>query len=267
VLGTSPAPSPDFWVCSIRSISSNGAVIAFALVRPYVDERQEHADMRILVITLVLVDFGCSEVKAPPLQIDAPTAVTLDCTTYCNELERNCTGLNAQYPDIEHCIATCASVAPGALSDTFGNTLGCRIYHAGAPAKATPTIHCIHGGPAGAQTDAAAGQCGDACTSFCSLNLAICTGGLAQYADMATCLVACSTGNPTATPPIPPFNKTSKYIVDTTKTPTAIPTGNSLACRLYHTTNAALDAAHAMAHCGHTAQVPAAGTPCSAPIP
>lgn len=200
--------------------------------------------------------------------IDAPPVVALDCTTYCNEIETNCTGLNAQYPTMAQCTATCAKfTTPGALTDTVGNTLGCRIYHAGDPSARTPTIHCIHAGPAGAQTNAAAGQCGDACTNFCSLNLATCTGALAQYADMATCLTACNIGSPTAIPPIPPFNKSSQYIVDTTKTPTAIPTGNSLACRIYHTTNAALDAAHAIAHCSHTAQVPAAGTPCSTPVP
>lgn len=200
-------------------------------------------------------------------RIDAPLAVTLDCTTYCNEIETNCTGLNAQYPTLAQCTATCAKFTPGALTDTAGDTLGCRIYHAGAPSARTPTIHCVHAGPAGTQTNAAAGQCGDACTSFCSLNLATCTGALAQYADVATCLTACNTGDATATPPIPPFDKASTYIVDTTKTPTVTPIGNSLACRIYHTTNAALDAAHAMAHCGHTAQVPAAGTPCSMPIP
>ncbi len=190
--------------------------------------------------------------------IDAPP-VTLDCTTYCREIETNCTGLNAQYPTMAQCMATCAKfTTPGALTDMAGNTLGCRIYHAGDPSRLTPTIHCIHAGPAGAQTNAAAGQCGDACTDFCSLNLATCTGALAQYADMATCLTACN-----GTGPGTGFNKMNPYIIDGTKTPAVPPTGDSLACRLYHTTNAALDAAAAALHCPHTAAAPAAGSPCT----
>ena len=192
-------------------------------------------------------------------RIDAPLAVTLDCTTYCNEIQTNCTGLNAQYPTMAQCTATCAKfTTPGALTDTAGNTLGCRIYHAGAPSQRTPTVHCIHAGPAGAQTNVAAGQCGDACTSFCALNLATCTGALAQYADKVTCLAACN-----GTGPGTGFNKTNLYIINGAKTPAVPPAGDSLACRLYHTTNAALDAAAATTHCPHTAAVPAAGGPCT----
>ena len=44
----------------------------------------------------VLALAACGE--GPGNQIDAPLAVTLDCTTYCNEIQTNCTGLNAQFP-------------------------------------------------------------------------------------------------------------------------------------------------------------------------
>jgi hypothetical protein len=190
--------------------------------------------------------------------IDAPDAM-VDCPTYCNEIQANCTGLNAQYPTMAQCTATCAKFPTlGALTDMTGDTLGCRIYHAGAPSKATPKVHCIHGGPAGAQTNAAAGQCGDACTSFCSLNLATCTGTLAQYASVTTCLTACN-----GTGPGTGFNKANLYLIDGTKTPTVPPKGDSLACRLYHTTNAAIDAAAATMHCPHTGAVPAPGSPCT----
>jgi hypothetical protein len=206
-----------------------------------------------------LVSVACGE-PTGNTPIDAPPVVTLDCTTYCNEIKTNCTGLNAQYPTMAQCAATCANFTPGTLADMVGNTLGCRIYHAGLPSQGTPTIHCIHAGPAGAQTNAAAGQCGDACTDFCSLNLATCTGDLAQYADMTVCLAACIGMEPGTG-----FNKTNLYIIDGTKTPPVPPAGDSLACRLYHTTSAALDAAAATMHCPHTAAVPVAGSPCTGP--
>ena len=204
---------------------------------------------------LVLAACGSAPGNPP---IDAPPVVTLDCPTYCNEIETNCMGLNAQYPTMAQCMATCAKLTtPGTLADTSGNTLGCRIYHAGEPSRLTPIIHCIHAGPAGAQTNAA-GQCGDACTDFCSLNLATCTNTLAQYADMDTCLTACNgTGTGTG------FNKANPYLIDGTKTPPVPPAGDSLACRLYHTTNAALDAAAATTHCPYTAAVPTAGSFCT----
>jgi hypothetical protein len=191
---------------------------------------------------------------APPVAVDAaPPVVALDCPTYCAQSAANCTGLNAQYPTNDQCLATCGKWAvDGKVTDTTGNTLGCRIYHSGAPAKMTPATHCVHSGPAGNQVNAAGSVCGEACESFCKLNLATCTGALAQYTDMATCVTACGG-----------FEKTSLYLVDSSKTPVATPRGDSLACRIYHTTNAALSAGAATTHCPHTPAVPVAGTPCT----
>jgi hypothetical protein len=209
--------------------------------------RWEHADMRILIIMLVLVEVGCS--KAPPLQLDAPLTLTLDCPSYCNLIQTNCTGANAQYPDLGHCLGSCASFAPGALGDMSGNTLGCRIYHAGVPSMTTPATHCVHAGPGGVQTNAAAPQCGDACTSFCNLERKICGSSDAplanitpQYQNATACMTACAR-----------FDKTHLYSV------TPASAGDSLACRLYHATNAASfavltppDTAQVNTHCGHT---------------
>jgi hypothetical protein len=186
---------------------------------------------------------------------DAPAEVPLTCATYCNELSTNCTGANAQYPSTAQCTATCGKMSlTGKVTDTTGNTLGCRIYHAGAPSAMTPATHCVHAGPGGAQVGAAA-QCGDTCTSFCTLNLATCTGALAQYTDMTTCMTACAGF----------ANNTALYTVDASVTPPKTPKGDSLACRLYHTTNAAIDAASATTHCPHSAATPASGTPCFGP--
>lgn len=223
--------------------------------------------MRTLFITLALVGFvGCGDdgktttpidapVVTPP--IDAAPVVALDCPTYCGEILANCTGATAQYPDMAHCTAACAAFPVGTskVTDTSGNTLGCRIYHAGAPAKATPATHCPHAGPAGDVTTAAgAGTCGDPCTSFCNLEVKACgttaapiTGITPVYADTAACMTACNG-----------FDKTHLY--GTTSA------GDSLACRLYHATNAAISATNATTHCPHTQATPTG--PCAgAPTP
>jgi hypothetical protein len=107
----------------------------------------------------------------------APAA--LDCSTCCTEIQANCTGANAQYPDMAHCTATCVSFAVGTstVTDTAGNTLGCRIYHGGAPSHTAAAIHCVHAGPGGDLITAATPAfCsgGDVCASFCVLKIKAC---------------------------------------------------------------------------------------------
>lgn len=205
---------------------------------------------RNLLLLLVLV--GCSDSNNNTTP-DAAT-VALDCPSYCTEIQANCTMGNAQYPDASHCMAACASfLMTGALADTAGNTLGCRIYHAGAPAKMDPVTHCPHAGPGGDLTSvtSGAGTCGDACTSFCALEIKACGMGAtapAQYADMPSCITACKGFT----------NTTHKYIYSSTTSSA----GDSLACRLAHATNAAISG-NAATHCPHTGPTPmGTGNPC-----
>jgi hypothetical protein len=229
--------------------------------------------MRTLFITLALVGFGCGDdggttpidapVVVPP--IDAPPVVANDCPTYCSTIAANCTGLNAQYggtsaADVTaHCMSTCAAEFKtlGAVTDTTGATLGCHIYHAGTPSKTTPTTHCVHAGPAGGQvTDP--GTCGDQCTNFCALEIGACglmgASATGQYTDMAACVTACAGFDKTAA---------AKYVVNGGVSPTANPGGNSLACRLYHATNAAITG-NTVVHCPHTQATPTG--PCAGTI-
>jgi hypothetical protein len=84
-------------------------------------------------------------------------------------------------------MTSCSSYPVGDVADTSGNTLGCRTYHAGAPAMTAPDMHCRHAGPGGN------GACGDDCLGFCTLVLGSCTGEYAQFGgDMNTCMTACS---------------------------------------------------------------------------
>jgi hypothetical protein len=197
--------------------------------------------------------------------IDAPPRVPLaqDCNTYCTHIATACpAGANQQYnPTLMNCMQTCAKFPVGTATDAAGNTRGCRIWHVqnielGQPAD----THCPHAGPGGAVLSAAApGVCGDACTSFCKLEVTICgtkdapnpnvtpggnCGGAAPtdclYQNEADCVTKCNL-----------FTKTPLYSATTTS-------GNTLACRLYHITNAAVSDAAAVTHCQHTAPTPVA---------
>jgi hypothetical protein len=228
--------------------------------------------MRTLLLSLPLLLIGCGSsnnttVDAPPPIDAAPDAATLalDCPTYCANIKANCTGLNTQYFDDTHCMATCAKFPLGASTDTSGNTLGCRIYHANnAKVTSMPDVHCPHAGPGGAAISNAAtppAVCGDACTNFCTLEIAACglSGAAAtgQYASMTACMTACGGMNTG-------FDKTHLYNYDPSKTPVAAPTGDSLACRLYHVTNAIQGTTQATTHCPHTGPDPLpTGNPCN----
>src|SRR5439155_3686266 len=124
------------------------------------------------------------------------------------------------------------------------NTLGCRLYHAqNAMLSSMPDVHCPHAGPGGAVISTANPQpavCGDACTSFCTLEISICgsldapiTSVPAQYQNMAACMTACG-GATTG------FNKSKPLVAGATNS-----SGDSLACRLYHVTNAATSTGNA----------------------
>jgi hypothetical protein len=225
--------------------------------------------MRTFLVLAVLA--GCGDCGGPDPAVDAePDAevVTLDCPTYCDKIQRNCTGANSQYPDTAHCMAACASFTVGtsAVTDTSGNTLGCRIYHAGAPSMAMPAVHCAHAGPGGDQlmaNPAAVCSGGDVCASFCALQIKACgsvaaplpgnprdanNNPLYQYQNMANCLTVCAT-----------YDKTHAY--------SAASVGDSLACRLLHATSAAIAVTpNALMECAYTGTFPTG--PCAGvPMP
>jgi hypothetical protein len=218
--------------------------------------------MRRILLLLSLALVGCDDDKpaatpdaavadAPPTP-DAMT-VNLTCTNYCTTIASVCTGANAQYGGSSavdataHCMGTCATFNTSA--NMMGATLGCHLYHTmNAMATGDLTTHCPHAGPAGDKVDATAGVCGDPCTNFCTLVQGVCTGANAAYASTQACMTACAGGAG-----VTGYDKTVPYAINTTTFPSTAPTGNNLACRLYHATNAAVSAAQAAIHCKHTA--------------
>ena len=159
----------------------------------------------------------------------------LSCADYCTDITANCKDADGQYfagmdGGMASCMTACAGFPVGTAADMAGNTLGCRSYHAGA-AAGDPATHCPHAGPGGAAV------CGMNCEGFCSVAVDVCGS---TYADETACMTEC-TG----------FMDTVRY--DTTQT-----MGDTLACRLYHLTAAAVDPT---THCPH---IVAASATCAA---
>lgn len=168
-------------------------------------------------------DDGGSSTPIDAANVDSPTAAQT-CANYCSTITTNCSGALTQYSTASDCMNTCMHFPAGTASDQAGNTLGCRIYHAGVAANA-PDVHCRHAGPGGD------GACGANCEGFCTLVMAACAGqATPPYASMSACMTACG-GFATS----PPYDATQTG-------------GNSFACRLYHATAASTTP---NPHCGH----------------
>jgi hypothetical protein len=146
------------------------------------------------------------------------------CDTYCADIAKNCAGDNMQYGDMASCMGACSALPEGKPGDMAGNTVNCRIYHAGA-ATMDAALHCVHAGPGGA------GACGSNCESFCAIATATCK---TEHPDNATCMTTCMG-----------FKDMEKYDASDVD-------GDTLACRLYHLTVAASSDANAATHCPHT---------------
>lgn len=206
----------------------------------------------LLVLSLVLA--GCSDSNnntpadaavTPDAAATAPLA--LDCTTYCTHLAADCTAANAQL-SMANCMGTCAAFPPGTQADTSGNTLGCRNYHLQniEVRGMSAATHCPHAGPVGGSIAGTTAVCGaSACADFCAMEAKVCgtdaapvTGVTNRYTDTNACMTACGTfaTTPEASP--------------------SVTSGNNLACRIYHLTNAAaMTGAAVNTHCGHTLAV------------
>ena len=215
--------------------------------------------------TLVVIALaGCGGGNKSPVDasidtpLDAPIDVpppALNCAAYCDRIQMNCKDANAQYPDAEQCTKTCASFAVGTstVTDTAGNTLGCRINEAVA-AQTMPATHCPQAGPAGDLITAAPGHCsgGDVCMSFCTLEIIDCgsviaplpgnpkdstNNALFQYRDLGNCMTLCSA-----------WDKTHGY--------STMSMGDSLACRLSAAVTAAISLDSAKVYCAYTTDFP-----------
>lgn len=217
--------------------------------------------MRNLLLVMAVAGCGggnnASRDAATDTGVDTPPAA-LDCPTYCARIQTNCTGANAQYANTDQCTTACMSFAVGTskVTDTAGNTLGCRINYAVA-ASTMASTQCPHAGPGGDLITAAAPAfCsgGDVCTSFCTLEIQACgsidvplSGNpkdsfgspLYEYKNFDGCMRLC-----------PAWDKTHGYSV------MPVSTGDSLACRLSAAVTASISVDSAKVYCAYTADFP-----------
>jgi hypothetical protein len=104
---------------------------------------------------------------------------------YCNQALANCTGDNVIYANRDDCMAAAAAMPEGTDSDTAGNTVQCRTYHASFPAAGDAATHCPH-----ASIASDANICGSNCMAYCDQYLANCPNR--EYENRDVCMAACA---------------------------------------------------------------------------
>jgi hypothetical protein len=174
---------------------------------------------------------GTTTVNATLQPVGGGEPATTTCADYCGRLAESCGESFAKvFADSQpSCVKLCSALAwpAGAANDSTGNTLACRMSNA-TRALAEPTS-CEPASYTGGNV------CGSLCEVYCFMQDQICTkAGLPQFPDAATCMTACATYDARGA-----FHAAS---------------GNTLQCRLYHLTAAALQ--DVATHCPHTGALP-----------
>ncbi|MGC4090403.1 MAG: hypothetical protein QM756_21500 [Polyangiaceae bacterium] len=166
---------------------------------------------------------------------------TPECKAYCDAVTQSCTGDNQQYASREVCAAVCR-LLPRGDAEGSGNTLSCRSQRALSISAGEEATVCQVAGPASAS------PCTSQCESYCHLLLAACPAR-AQMLGLSEeeCLRQCPALKPTGD-----FNATDEYVK-----------GDTLSCRIYHLSVAALLPEQ---HCLHAFPVPKSPSePCLEP--
>jgi hypothetical protein len=170
------------------------------------------------------------------------------CVNYCQRIDALCLAgdHNQAYADVSTCLGICALIPPGEDIEKSGNTLACRINQLAiqeSPSAEASTLAsaCLRAGPSGG------GVCGSDCESYCQLYKAACQSDepdltSTQY-DQATCVTKCAGLADDGT-----FDTTNNY------------SGDTLQCRIVHTSAASVEPA---IHCPHAQlQAQVQGYPC-----
>ena len=153
------------------------------------------------------------------------------CEQYCATITANCDDDDIQYSTEENCNQVCPNLPGFNNPDTIGDTVGCRLENA-EQAGVIGADECPTAGPG------SEGACGDNCTTFCLLFEKACGTepvDLFDYANQAACRADCA-----SFPDMGPFS--AELTTD----------GDTVQCRLYHVSQAFVDAAF---HCEHAAGI------------
>lgn len=152
------------------------------------------------------------------------------CREYCDTVMANCTGDNAVYTNDTLCMLTCAALDPGG-SEPTGNNVQCRLQRAKAAASRETPTNCRHAGPGGD-----GGPCGSDCEAWCGLLEKACPD---EFAKITTdCVTSCEN----LLVDQKSFDLERDYYG-----------GDTIECRLVHTTVAFEDPT---VHCSHAGFIP-----------
>lgn len=171
------------------------------------------------------------------------------CQQYCTQVMDICKTPNSAYADVSTCLGICALLPPGEAVEKTGNTVMCRLNQLNNQTitgeASTLADTCAKAGPGGA------GVCGSNCESYCQLYQAACQADQPQLDvtpqyDPKQCAAACEGLRDTGS-----FDTDDNY------------TGDTLQCRLVHTSAATVDPQR---HCVH-AQLQAQGQAMPEPGP
>jgi hypothetical protein len=166
------------------------------------------------------------EPEAGAYDAGAPSGPEPSCTEYCDLVMASCKGEQAQFGSRGECLEICGRLPAGEAGDKQSNTVACRQYYAGSPARTDAPSYCFAAGPFGG------GVCGDRCTAFCGLALSACSPSApnAPYASYPDCQTACAGYG---------YRDAG---VDGGGEPAAGPeSGDTLNCRLFQVRSAVLD--------------------------
>jgi hypothetical protein len=146
------------------------------------------------------------------------------CHDYCDLVTSACTGTNQVYATKDTCLGVCAQLDPGeTIERADENTVACRAFYAGESVR-EPVDNCKYAGPGGG------GKCGTDCEAYCQLYPAVCPDDY-KYTSTADCLKFCGTL----------LDQDSFDVVRDHG-------GDSIECRLVHTSSATLKPKE---HCEH----------------
>lgn len=148
------------------------------------------------------------------------------CSKYCDLVMGSCADAEAQYASRGECLEVCARLPAGDAGDIESNTVACRQYYAGSPARTNAGGYCLAAGPFGG------GVCGDRCTAFCGLTLGACApeAGTAPYGSYPDCQTACAG-----------YSFKDGGVDGGGEPPTGPSTGDTLNCRLFEARSAIHD--------------------------
>lgn len=200
--------------------------------------RPANMPQKLVALALLALGLGACQaiagIEERKLDPDAAStqANSKQCKDYCTTVMANCSGANGVYTTEQVCLGVCAALDPGDPNEPVGNTVACRARQARLVKE--PETDCLGAGPGGN------GVCGTDCEAYCQIYPQICAADY-EYKTTDDCLKACSGL----------IEQPNRYNLTTDHS------GDTIECRLVHTSAASSDATEAATHCPHATIRPA----------